>query len=132
MVTRFGMSDTLGPMVFGQKEELVFLGKELGEQRDYSEAVAQEIDAEVRRLVSAAFDQAKEILNQHRDKLDTVAHRLIEVESIDGKEFEALMTGQPLEPHMPTQSTPPSPQPRPASSESSSWQVSPKPAPLPA
>jgi cell division protease FtsH len=132
MVTRFGMSDKLGPMVFGQKEELVFLGKELGEQRDYSEAVAQEIDTEVRRLVSSAFDHAKDILNQHHDKLDIVARRLIEVETIDGKEFEALMKGQPLEPPTPPQSTPPSPQPRPASSESSNWQVSPKPAPLPA
>jgi len=132
MVTRFGMSDKLGPMVFGQKDELVFLGKELGEQRDYSEAVAQEIDAEVRRLVSSAFDQAKEILNQHRDKLDIVARRLIEVETIDGKEFGALMTGQSLEPPVPPQSTPPSPQPRPASTEPSNWQVGPKPAPVPA
>ena len=132
MVTRFGMSDKLGPMVFGQKDELVFLGKELGEQRDYSEAVAQEIDDEVRRLVSSAFDQAKEILHQHRDKLDLVARRLIEVETIDGKEFGALMTGQSLEPPAPPQSTPPSPQPRPASTEPSSWQVGPKPAPVPA
>ena len=98
MVTRYGMSDKLGPMVFGQKDELVFLGKELGEQRDYSEAVAQEIDAEVRRLVSTSYDKARQILTQHRDKLDLVAHRLVEVETLDAKEFTALMSGQPLEP----------------------------------
>src|SRR5512136_386100 len=98
MVTRFGMSDKLGPMVFGQKEELVFLGKELGEQRDYSEAVAQEIDAEVRHLVSSAYDQARNILTEQRAKLDVIARRLVEIETLDAKEFNALMSGQPLEP----------------------------------
>jgi cell division protease FtsH len=130
MVTRYGMSDKLGPMVFGQKEELVFLGKELGEQRDYSEAVAQEIDAEVRRLVTAAHDKARDILTQHRDKLDRVAQRLIEVETLDGKEFAALMSGQEMEPPA-APSTPPAAPPRPASG-SPNWQVGPSPAPVPA
>jgi cell division protease FtsH len=131
MVTRYGMSDKLGPMVFGQKEELVFLGKELGEQRDYSEAVAQEIDGEVRHLVSAAHDKARDILNQHRDKLDLIAHKLVEIETLDVKQFNALMTGQPMEPPQATPTAPPASPARPAS-EPSNWQVGSAPAPLPA
>ncbi len=92
MVTRYGMSEKLGPMVFGQKEELVFLGKELGEQRDYSDAVALEIDNEVRRIIHEAYTKAKSILMEYRDKLDAIAQRLIEVETIDAAEFEAFFT----------------------------------------
>jgi cell division protease FtsH len=93
MVTRYGMSEKLGPMTFGQKEELVFLGKEIGEQRDYSEAVAQEIDAEVRRIVGEAYDQAKEALTRYHDQLDLIAQRLIEVETLDSEQFIALFEG---------------------------------------
>jgi cell division protease FtsH len=105
MVTRWGMSEKLGPMTFGKKEELVFLGKELGEQRDYSDSVAQEIDAEVRQLVQEAHESALGILREHRDKLDLIAKRLIEV--------EALMRGEqpPAEPTNP--GTPPA-APRPS------------------
>ncbi len=131
MVTRYGMSDKLGPMVFGQKEELVFLGKELGEQRDYSEAVAQEIDGEVRHLVSAAHDKARDILTQHRDKLDIIAHKLVEIETLDVKQFNALMTGQPMEPPQATPTAPPAASARPAS-EPPNWQVGSAPAPIPA
>jgi len=96
MVTRYGMSDKLGPMVYGQKDELVFLGREIGEQRDYSEAVAQEIDDEVRRIISDAYDSAKGVLTKHRDKLEALARRLIEVETVSTAEFEALMSdGRP-------------------------------------
>jgi len=90
MVTRLGMSEQLGPMIYGQKEELIFLGREIAEQRDYSEAVAMQIDQEVRRLVNEAFQKAKEILNQYRDKLDAVAQRLLEVETISREEFESI------------------------------------------
>jgi len=90
MVTRLGMSDQLGPMVYGQKEELVFLGREISEQRDYSEAVAEQIDKEVRQLVDYAFKQARQILVQYREYLDTVAIRLMEVETIGRDEFERL------------------------------------------
>jgi len=131
MVTRYGMSDKLGPMVFGQKDEFVFLGKELGEQRDYSEAVAQEIDGEVRHLVTTAHDKARQILTEHRDKLDLIAHTLIEVETLDERTFAALMSGQPLEPPQPTPSAPPIPQAHPVS-EPPNWQVGPAPAPMPA
>ncbi len=90
MVTRLGMSDKLGPMVYGQKEELVFLGREISEQRDYSEAVAQEIDREVQRAVNEAYQTAKAILETYKDKLIAVAETLLEVETISKEEFEAI------------------------------------------
>lgn len=90
MVTRLGMSNELGPMVYGQKEELIFLGREISEQRDYSEAVAEQIDKEVRILVNDAYEKAKKILVQYREALDTIARRLLEVETLSREEFEAL------------------------------------------
>jgi cell division protease FtsH len=90
MVTRLGMSDQLGPMVYGQKEELIFLGREISEQRDYSDAVAEEIDTEVRRLVSESYNRARALLLQYREQLDLVARRLLEVETLSRDEFEAL------------------------------------------
>ncbi|KAA3648760.1 MAG: ATP-dependent metallopeptidase FtsH/Yme1/Tma family protein [Chloroflexi bacterium] len=90
MVTRLGMSDELGPMTYGQKEELVFLGREISEQRDYSEAVAEKIDTEVRVLVNDAYIKAKEILKEYHDKLDEVAEKLLEVETLARKEFEEI------------------------------------------
>ncbi len=97
MVTRLGMSEGLGPMVYGQKEELVFLGREIGEQRDYSERVAEEIDAEVRTLVREAYERALSILKEYRPQLDAIAQRLIEVETLEREEFEALFS-QPVQP----------------------------------
>jgi len=90
MVTRLGMSDDLGPMVYGQKEELIFLGREISEQRDYSESIAEKIDAEVRLLVQDAYQRAKDILLQYRAQLEAIANRLIEIETIDKEEFLAL------------------------------------------
>lgn len=90
MVTRLGMSDELGPMVYGQKEELIFLGREISEQRDYSEAVAEIIDQEVRRLVSEAHQKARDILTSYREKLDAIAQRLMEVETLTREEFEDI------------------------------------------
>ncbi len=85
MVTQYGMSDVLGPQTFGEKEELVFLGREIGEQRNYSEEVAEAIDTEVRRLVREAHDRAREIVRTYRAKLDELANRLIEKETVDAK-----------------------------------------------
>lgn len=90
MVTRLGMSDELGPMVYGQKEELVFLGREISEQRDYSEAVAQKIDIEVQHLVNKAYLEAKDILIKFKDKLIAVAEKLLETETLSKEEFEAI------------------------------------------
>ncbi len=90
MVTRLGMSEDLGPMVYGQKDELIFLGREIGEQRDYSESVAERIDVEVFRIVHEAYDRAKNLLIEYRQQLDAIALHLIEVETIDREEFEKL------------------------------------------
>lgn len=90
MVTRLGMSKELGPMVYGQKEELIFLGREISEQRDYSEAIAEKIDSEVRALVNEAYREALGILNKYRDKLDAVAQKLLEVETLSKDEFEQI------------------------------------------
>ena len=90
MVTRLGMSSELGPMVYGQKEELIFLGREISEQRDYSEAIAEKIDQEVRLLVNDAYKKAEAILKKYRDKLDAVASKLLEVETLSRDEFESI------------------------------------------
>ncbi|RPI87175.1 MAG: ATP-dependent zinc metalloprotease FtsH [Chloroflexi bacterium] len=90
MVTRLGMSSELGPMVYGQKEELIFLGREISEQRDYSEAVAELIDSEVRRLVNESYERAKAILSEYREKLDAIAQKLLEVETVSKEEFEKI------------------------------------------
>ena len=90
MVTRMGMSPELGQRVYGQKEELIFLGREISEQRDYSEAVAELIDNEVRKLVDDAYTQAKKILTKYRTQLDEVATKLLEVENLNREEFEKI------------------------------------------
>ena len=90
MVTQFGMSKKLGPLTFGDKEELVFLGRQLSEQRNYSEEVAEQIDFEVRRLVDEAHQRALQILQDNMDLLKLIAERLIEEETLDAKEFAAL------------------------------------------
>jgi len=90
MVTQYGMSEILGPLTFGEKEELVFLGKEIGEQRNYGEEVALEIDQEVQRTVKRAYQQARDILTRHRDKLEAIAARLEEEETIDSEAFEVF------------------------------------------
>ena len=90
MVTEYGMSDKLGPLTFGQKEELVFLGKEIGEQRNYSEDVARAIDDEVRRLITDAHETALRILRDKKDNLVNLARKLVELETIEGPELEAM------------------------------------------
>jgi len=90
MVTRMGMSSELGLMTYGQKEELIFLGREISEQRDYSEAVAERIDTEVRRLVDDAYKMTKKLLTKYRDRLDAVAQKLLEVETLSREEFESI------------------------------------------
>ena len=91
MVTQYGMSERLGPLTFGEKDEMVFLGREIGEQRNYSEAVAQEIDNEVRNIVTEAYERARQIITLHRDKLEALARKLIEVETLDAQEVRTLL-----------------------------------------
>ncbi|MBK6646474.1 MAG: ATP-dependent zinc metalloprotease FtsH [Anaerolineales bacterium] len=90
MVTRLGMSAEMGTLMYGKKEELVFLGREISEQRDYSDAVAEQIDREVRKLVEDAYKQAKATVKKYRKQLEAVASKLLEVESITRDEFEAI------------------------------------------
>ena len=90
MVTRLGMSAEMGTMVYGQKEELIFLGREISEQRDYSEAVAEQIDREVRKIVEDSYKQARALVKKYRKQLDAVAKKLLEVESITRDEFEGI------------------------------------------
>ncbi len=97
MVTEYGMSDKLGPLTYGHKEELVFLGREIGEQRNYSEEVAKRIDEEIHHIITEAHDRAMEVLSNNRGKLDRVAQRLIEKETLDAEEFEALLKEEELE-----------------------------------
>ena len=91
MVTQYGMSSVLGPRTFGRKEELIFLGREIAEQRDYSEEVARQIDAEVKSIVDTAYQRAMNILKGNRAKLDGLAAKLIEVETLEGAQLEALL-----------------------------------------
>jgi cell division protease FtsH len=95
MVTQWGMSERLGPRTFGRKEELVFLGREISEQRNYSEKVAEEIDEEVRRIIDHAYHAAKKILTDNRAKLDQIARKLIEVETIEGEDLMTLFNAPP-------------------------------------
>jgi len=90
MVTQLGMSSDLGPLVYGKKDELIFLGKEFGEQRNYSEATAEKIDHEILKVVNDAYKQANKILIKHRKKLDEVANKLLEVETLSRKDFEKI------------------------------------------
>jgi len=90
MVTKYGMSDKMGPLQFGQQEELVFLGRELAEQRDYSEEVAEQIDAEVYKIVDTAYQRVRQLLGGNISKLHAVAKTLIEHETLSNDEFEQV------------------------------------------
>jgi cell division protease FtsH len=93
LVTQYGMSDKLGPISFGQRAEWVFLGKELGTERNYSEEVAKKIDAEVSKIMNQAHKKAKEILTKYREVLNKIAETLIEKETIEKDEYEKIISG---------------------------------------
>ena len=96
MVTEYGMSSRIGPVALGKKEDLVFLGRDLNEQRNYSEQTAREVDEEVRSIVQNAFDRAYTILLQNKTRLIMISERLIREETLEGPVFEALFN-QPIE-----------------------------------
>ena len=97
MMTRYGFSEKLGPIVYGHDNSEVFLGRDYSQGRNYSENVAAEIDGEIRELIDTSYENAKQILLSHRDQLDKVAHYLMEHEKIDGEDFYKLMNGEPLD-----------------------------------
>lgn len=95
LITQYGMSDRLGPRTFGERDELIFLGREIHEQRDYSEKIAEQIDEEVTRLINQAMKTAEHIVRSKRDKLDTIVARLLEKETIEQDDFESLFDSHP-------------------------------------
>ena len=111
MVKEWGMSDRLGPVAFGHKQQMVFLGRDIGEQKDYSEHVGEMIDDEIRRLIDEGYASAVQIITDHRDVLDHIAAALIQVETLDGDNLERVFRGEPpLVGGMPAE-TPQPPQP---------------------
>ncbi len=103
MVREWGMSEKMGPLVYGKKEGQIFFGKDLGQSADYSEITAQQIDAEVRLIVTSQYERAKKLINDHIDMLDRIGHALLEYETIDGPELLALMRGEALSRSKPLQ-----------------------------
>jgi cell division protease FtsH len=116
MVTQWGMSERLGPRTFGRKEEMIFLGREITEQRNYSEKVAEEIDEEVRHIIDRAYSTAKQVLTENRAKLNEVAERILEEETIEGDDLTQLLAApvgqapkraeKPAPPSPPAEGTP--------------------------
>ncbi|HEY3214969.1 MAG TPA: AAA family ATPase [Candidatus Eisenbacteria bacterium] len=98
MVCELGMSETLGPLTFGKKEEMVFLGREIATHKDYSEQTAIQIDEEVRRIAESCYQQAFELLKNNQDKLHLLATTLLEREVLDGEQMNRLLLGETLEP----------------------------------
>ena len=106
------MSERLRPRTFGNKQKLVFLGREIGEQRNYSEKVAEEIDEEVRRLLDHAYQTARALLTENRDRLDRLVKILLDVETIEGDDLRRVVEGLDLEPPpAPALPTPPPDEP---------------------
>ena len=95
MITRYGMSESLGPRTFGKKEDMIFLGREISEQRDYSDKIAEEIDEEVHKLIQSAYEQATEILKSNKSKLAQIANYLVVNETVEGKELNELFESDP-------------------------------------
>jgi cell division protease FtsH len=98
MVTRFGMSEKLGTVTLGRQDEMIFLGREMSEQKNYSDAVAKQIDEEVRAIIDRGAARAREVLTKHRDRLDALAAKLIAEETVEGEAFEALFSDLPAKP----------------------------------
>jgi cell division protease FtsH len=96
MVCEWGMSEELGPLTFGKKEEQIFLGREIAQHQDYSESTAIKIDEEVKRIVLAAYRRAQSILEQNRDSLVRLAEALLEYETLDAEEIDRLMKGETI------------------------------------
>ena len=115
MITKWGMSERLGARTFGKQESMVFLGRDISEQRDYSETVAEQIDEELREIIDRARDRARTILRQNREQLTLLAERLMETETIEGAHLQAILAWRPgdalpempKEPEEPVAPTPP-------------------------
>jgi cell division protease FtsH len=127
MVMRYGMSEKLGPRVLGRNHDMPFLGREMGAEPDYSEEIAREIDDEIRRVIEEAHTRAREVLEQHIDKLHQLSMILIERETIDKEQFERLLAGDPEEDVFVDEQPEPAPEP----SREPERKPAPKPKPFP-
>ena len=96
MVMRYGMSERLGPLAFGRRDELIFLGRQIAEERNYSEEIAKQIDEEVHEIIDRGYRRAKELLSARREKLDQIVDRLMAEETIEGDEFEKMFGDEQL------------------------------------
>ncbi|HLD81899.1 MAG TPA: cell division protein FtsH, partial [Patescibacteria group bacterium] len=94
IVTEYGMSDSLGPRTFGEREEMIFLGREIHEQRDYSDQTAEKIDLEMNRIIAEALERATTIIRDDRVKLETIVAILLKQEKIEKEEFEAIFADE--------------------------------------
>jgi cell division protease FtsH len=131
MVMRFGMSERLGPRVFGHDRSQPFLGREFSAEPDYSDEVAREIDDEVRRIVEDAHQTSKDILSEHREQLDTISRILLERETIEADEFIALLEGKPEDEVFSDDEEEAKPPEAPAVDEKGTAREGPKPRPRP-
>ncbi len=118
MITQWGMSERLGARTFGKKESMVFLGRDISEQRDYSEMVAEQIDEELREIIDRARDRARTILRRNREQLDLLATRLMEIETLEGDDLRAILAWQPGDAVPKPTPPPPAPDPTPPPSAS--------------
>lgn len=96
LVTDFGMSDNLGPRTYGEKEEMIFLGREIHEQRDYSERVAERIDEEITNFIKQGEAKAEKIIHDQKEKLEKVVQVLLDKETIEKDEFEKIVGVKPV------------------------------------
>jgi cell division protease FtsH len=108
MVTRYGMSDMLGPMVYGDNEGEVFLGRSITTQKNVSEATMQKVDQEIKRIIDEQYALARKLIEANRDKVEAMAKALLEIETLDSDQVEDIMQGRPPRPPKPT-STPANP-----------------------
>ena len=107
MVTRYGMSDALGPMVYGENEGEVFLGRSVTTHKNVSEATMQQVDAEIRRIIDQQYALARKLLEDNRDKVEAMTKALMELETIDAEQVDDIMAGRPpRSPKSPSASTP--------------------------
>jgi cell division protease FtsH len=106
MVTRYGMSDALGPMVYGENEGEVFLGRSVTTHKNMSEDTMRKVDAEIRRIIDQQYSLARKLLEDNRDKVEAMTAALLEWETIDAEQIDDIMTGQPPRAPKPSQSTP--------------------------
>ncbi len=108
MVTRYGMSDMLGPMVYGENEGEVFLGRSITTQKNVSEATMQKVDQEIKRIIDEQYALARKLIEENRDKVEAMAKALLEWETLDTDQVEDIMQGRPPRPPKPS-STPANP-----------------------